>query len=70
LLTNNTTTPEAYSAVNPSFTGTDIIVKDVNGGSELYQTPGTSSIPEPMTLSLVGGSLLGLGFLGRRRVRK
>ena len=71
LLTNDTTTTEAYSPVNPSGTGYDIVIKDVNGGSEIYQAPSSSSsIPEPMTLSLVGGSLLGLGFLGRRRVRK
>jgi hypothetical protein len=51
------------------------IFKDIESGNEPYsevnQNYNTgSSIPEPMTLSLVGGSLLGLGFLGRRRVRK
>jgi hypothetical protein len=28
------------------------------------------SIPEPMTLTLMGAGLLGLGLLGRRRMRK
>jgi hypothetical protein len=29
-----------------------------------------SSVPEPATLGLVGGALLGLGFLGRKRVSR
>jgi hypothetical protein len=40
----------------------DYIVKDITGGSEFTQ----SIAPEPMTLSLVGAGLLGLGILGRK----
>jgi hypothetical protein len=40
----------------------DFVVKDIAGGSELFQ----SIAPEPMTLSLMGVGLLGIGFLGRK----
>ncbi|HML18232.1 MAG TPA: PEP-CTERM sorting domain-containing protein [Bryobacteraceae bacterium] len=51
--------------IAPSSTGHDIVTKDINGGSEVYQ----QVIPEPMTMSLMGLGLLGLGFFGRR-IRK
>lgn len=53
--------PVATSAINAA--ATDYIAKDVTGGSELFQ----QIVPEPMTLSLMGAGLLGLGLLRRRR---
>lgn len=47
-------------AASPS--GFDIVTKDISGGSEVYQDVS----PEPMTFSLMGGGLLGLGVLGRK----
>jgi hypothetical protein len=67
LETNDTTTTTATTTVIYSPSGVDYVTKDVNGGSELYQTPGTASVPEPMTMSLMGAGLLGLGFFGRRK---
>jgi hypothetical protein len=52
-----------FFAVLPA--GTDFVYKDVNGVSEFAQTV----VPEPMTLSMMGIGLLGLGLL-RRRARK
>ena len=52
--------------INFSNTGTDYFVKDDSGGSFVSQT----FIPEPMTFSLVGVGLLGLGLAGRRLRRK
>ena len=42
------------------FVGMDSLLKDDT----------VRSIPEPMTLTLMGAGLLGLGLLGRRRMRK
>lgn len=55
------TNPIATSPVNAA--ATDYIAKDITGGSELFQ----QIVPEPMTLSLMGAGLLGLGLLRRRR---
>jgi hypothetical protein len=51
----------------------DYVFKDIGAGNEASSSVsefGQTIVPEPMTLSLVGASLLGLGFLGRRRARK
>lgn len=53
--------PVATSSINAA--ATDYIAKDITGGSELFQ----QIVPEPMTLSLMGAGLLGLGLLRRRR---
>lgn len=47
----------------------DYVTKDIDGGSESYQMPG-GIVPEPMTLSMMGAGLLGLGLFGRRLRRK
>jgi hypothetical protein len=47
-----------------TLSGTDWVFKDVNGVSGFTQTV----IPEPMSLSLMGAGLFGLGLL--RRIRK
>jgi hypothetical protein len=65
-LTTNTSNNQAFSLVNPSPTGFDVITKDISGGSEIYQ----AILPEPMTFTLMGAGLLGLGILGRRRASK
>ncbi len=54
--------------VGSSFTsiGTDFFYKDISGGSEVIQLV----TPEPMTLSMLGAGLIGLGIFGRRRFKK
>lgn len=62
---SNQTVSAAFSEIVP----VDYIFKDIqagNGISDFTQT----IIPEPMTLSLMGAGLLGLGILGRRRMKK
>lgn len=50
------------SSSTVNFASTQWFVKDDSGGSSVSQT----FIPEPMTLSLVGVGLVGLGLLSRR----
>ncbi len=53
-----------HTTITIGASSQDWIVKDIgSGGSEFSQ----SIIPEPMTLTLLGAGLLGLGALGRRR---
>jgi hypothetical protein len=49
-----------------TFAGTDFFFKDISGGSEVTEL----IAPEPMTLSMMGVGLLGLGIFGRRRSSK
>jgi hypothetical protein len=62
-------TPATFALTSPVY-----IFKDINvaSGSELtsFSESFHTAVPEPMTMSLMGAGLLGLGFLGRRRVRK
>ncbi len=62
----------AVNGVNSSTTifisplGTEWVFKDISTASEVSQLFSTASVPEPMTLSLTGIGLLGLGLFGRR----
>ncbi len=62
---SNQTVTSAFSEIVP----VDYIFKDIQAGSGLSDFTQTI-IPEPMTLSLMGAGLLGLGILGRRRMKK
>lgn len=41
-----------------------------NGSSAKFATDGSTPVPEPSTLLMLGAGLLGLGLYGRRRVQK
>lgn len=61
-------TNESVSSSTVNAASVDYFFKDDSGGSDFFQ--GIASVPEPMTLSLMGAGLLGLGLFGRRRLRK
>jgi hypothetical protein len=67
VLGTNTASGGASVTINVAgYSTIEFIGKDIAGGSGLTQTIG-SSVPEPMTLSMMGFGLLGLGLIARRR---
>jgi hypothetical protein len=60
-LTVNPTSPTATAGI--TTVSVDYVAEDVGGGSENFE----QVIPEPMTFSLMGVGLLGLGLLRRRQ---
>lgn len=62
--------PGIASAVIP-WVGAVFIKKDIQfDGAATSEFTNSQAIPEPMTLSLIGAGLLGLGIFGRRRISK
>ncbi len=61
-----TATNGGSSSSQVTYAPTDYFYKDIGGGSEFSEI----AAPEPMTLSLMGFGLLGLGIAGRRLRRK
>jgi hypothetical protein len=57
-----------------SYSGEVYILKDLSYDgattSSLVNSQVVSTVPEPMTFSLLGAGLLGLGLVGRRRLQK
>lgn len=63
-LNSNSLNPSVIGAVTPN--SVDWVLKDITGGSDVNQVFG----PEPMTMSLMGAGLLGLGLIGRKLRRR
>ncbi|HEY1754343.1 MAG TPA: PEP-CTERM sorting domain-containing protein [Bryobacteraceae bacterium] len=65
-------TAGGIAAVNFAAVQSEVwIIKNINSGSAPFSEVEQSYlVPEPMTFSLIGAGLLGLGLMGRRRVRK
>jgi hypothetical protein len=59
-------TPGGALLITVAPSGSNFVFKDIAGGSDVIQ----NVIPEPMTFSLVGIGLLGLGLAARRRAAK
>lgn len=60
---NNTNSPGLFTANGVTFVVADI--------STLYgATPAELGAPEPATFAMIGGALLGLGWLAKRRAKK
>jgi hypothetical protein len=48
-----------------SFDGSGFFVADISGQDQLVAAP----VPEPATMLLMGIGLLGLGVVGRKRIK-
>ena len=58
------------TSVSVGMTGTATNSSPIDSfGLDMYQTA-TSPAPEPATFGLVGGALLGLGVLGRKKISR
>jgi hypothetical protein len=66
LSVNTQTGSTTFASSAVSLAGTDYVLKDITGGSNVVQ----SFVPEPVTSSLLGLGLLAIGFAGRKRLRK
>jgi PEP-CTERM motif len=60
---NDTNSPGLFTANGVTFTATDI-------STVFGATPQDLNAPEPATFAMMGGSLIGLGWLVRRRTKK
>ena len=72
-LANFGATANSLVTASVTFAAKDWVGKDITAGSAANSTLSEISqsiIPEPMTLTLFGAGLLGLGALGRRRLHR